>query len=478
MALKGTIRGRAPSLSALDLAGFAESMLRFALVLAVGVVMLAPGARAQLCTDTTAIASVDFSAAPTPVAHSPTWDRITFAVGSTFYKRESDSLSAFGSYGLGGSAVRGPSWGDLSTGDDAMLVATSNGSALRLNGSGTIGKVWDRTLRRSGCASDSLQGDVVPHIRDDATAAFKTAYSTDVLFVATRYSGVGSGCGGDNTDNRVYALNAETGAILWTFNSLGTSDIDIAAGIVLDAANDTLFMTTERTASANQHSVWAIDVLTGTLLWSVNAGRILTAPILHDGRLYVANVAGEVKALDPSDGSESWGLGSLLPYEIDPVLVELSSGETLIVAVDYYRRVRVVRDDGAAGTSIAYIELPGGTLAAGPPIADDTGRALIGGNDGKVYPLDLVAGTVGMPLVIDGATASVEHLTLELPGLFSAQASFLATTTDGRLARFCTTLGVPAAVPTLTTFRRALFCVLLLILGATFLRPRRLTQRG
>jgi len=55
-------------------------------------------------------------------------------------------------------------------------------------------------------------------------------------------------------------------------------------------------------------SVWAIDVLTGTRLWSVGAGRIQARPFLHDGRLCVATIAGSVKALDPADGSEIWSV--------------------------------------------------------------------------------------------------------------------------------------------------------------------------
>jgi len=119
----------------------------------------------------------------------------------------------------------------------------------------------------------------------------------------------------------------------------------------------------------------------------------------------------------------------------------------MILAVDYIGRLRVVRDDGASGSTTQYVTLPNGAIAAGPPIADDAGRALVGADDGQVYPVDLVAGTIGMPIAVDAPTASVLHLLLEPPGLFASQASFLAATSEGRLERHCTTLGAPPAVP-------------------------------
>jgi len=68
-------------------------------------------------------------------------------------------------------------------------------------------------------------------------------------------------------------------------------------------------------------------VLTGSKLCSVNAGRIQTRPLLHDGRLYVSTIAGSVKALNPADGSEIWSVDDTLPYAVDPVLAPQADGD-------------------------------------------------------------------------------------------------------------------------------------------------------
>jgi len=86
---------------------------------------------------------------------------------------------------------------------------------------------------------------------------------------------------------------------------------------------------------------------------------------------------------------------------VDPVLAPRADGDLLILAVDCFGRLRVVRDDGA--------------IAGGPPIA------------------------------VDAPPASVLHLLLEPPGLFASPASFLAATSEGPLARHGTTPAAPPA---------------------------------
>jgi hypothetical protein len=431
--------------------------MRKLLLLLVLLLPLAAPSKAQLCTDVSAEVSVEFGAQSlSTVTPDPTDSLVALSVSTTFQFRDTSNLSSAGSESLGGGLVGQAVWLDSDPhpfqNDWDAIVASDNASLQKLSpSSGMVTKAWERNFQRAGCTGDAL-GSLTAHMREPATPDFAATHATDLIYVGTSYSSVTSGggsCGGEDSDNRLIAVRATDGATAWIFNSLKTDSVDTVSGLVLDLANDTLFAATERTASVNQHSVWAIDVLTGTKTWSVNAGRIQNQPILHDGRIYLATLEGAVKALDATNGSEIWSVDSFLPYTVDPTLVELAGGDTLIVAVDYLGSIRVVRDDDTAGTSINYITLPGGVVAAGPPIVDATGKALIGGNDGKVYPLDLLAGSVGTPITVDAATASVEHLLLEPPGLFATPASFLATTSDGLLARYCTTLGAPAAVPAL-----------------------------
>lgn len=401
---------------------------------------------ARFCADTSVLASADLGndalSRPEP---SPDGSGVAVGQSTSFHGRAASSLVSAGSFSMAGSIRGGPLWHG-----DAVFAGVDQGSVYRLRPPPSIDPIqgvwaqdWVDSFQRSGCTQDGVAQELVLHDRTTATAAFKAQYPIDLVYVGTFYSGVGSGCGGENTDNKLYAINSDTGGIIWTFNGLNTQDIDVVAGFVLDPSTDRLFFAAERTASTSQHSVWAIDVLTGSKLWSVNAGRIQTRPLLHDGRLYVSTVAGSVKALDPADGSEIWSVDDTLPYVVDLVLAPQANGDLLILAVDFFGRLRVVRDDGASGSSTQYITLPNNAVASGPPIADDAGHALVGADDGQVYPIDLATGSVGTPIAVDVQTASVSHLLLEPPDIFASPASFLAATSEGLLARHCTNLGVP-----------------------------------
>ncbi|MDZ7785361.1 MAG: hypothetical protein U5K56_21205 [Halioglobus sp.] len=77
-------------------------------------------------------------------------------------------------------------------------------------------------------------------------------------------------------------------------------------------------------------------------------------------------------------------------------------------------------------------------------VADAAGRALVGADDGKLYPIDLLAGTVGTPIDVDATSSEVTEVVLETPGLFSSPASMLVGSSAGTLARYCTEVGAPA----------------------------------
>jgi len=217
----------------------------------------------------------------------------------------------------------------------------------------------------------------------------------------------------------------------------------------------------------------------------VNAGRIQVAPGLHGGRLYVATLPGEIKALDPTTGSEHWSFSGGLPLAAGRELTvwQLANGDTLIAIVDFTGQLRVVRDDDTSATPVAWFQLPTGSPgmpgAGGAPtvaatsgiVADVTGAGLVGADDGKVYPVDLVNGTVGTPIAVDAITESVPHLVLEPPGAFASPASFLVATSSNVIARYCTTLGEPPSVTALGPHGSAALFALLLGAG-TLLRQR------
>ncbi len=316
---------------------------------------------------------------------------------------------------------------------------------------------FTRTLARSACSADTLSPfPSAFHPYALASPAFQGTYAGDLIYVGTFYGTSATCTTGHTTDNRVYALDGATGIPEWIFNVSAAEDVDRVAGMVLDRGSDRLYFTTERTSSL-QDSVWALDVLTGTKVWSTNAGRIQTPPVLSDGSLYVATVTGDIKAIDPNTGVELWSetVGSI-PLVEEISAARLASGKTLVATVDLFGQIIVVEDLGGSSQLVAAFQLPNGAPASSTPssppvqavsriLMDGNGRGLVGADDGKVYPLDLLPGTVGAPLSVGTASASVDYLVHEPVGLFGSPVSFLVGTSEGVVARYCTTLGAPIA---------------------------------
>lgn len=119
---------------------------------------------------------------------------------------------------------------------------------------------------------------------------------------------------------RVYALDAATGCILWTFKAEGAVRSAISIGPVGDKW--AAYFGDQRARA------YAVDAATGTLLWKVKvdehpAAMITGAPALYEGRLYVPDSSyeevtggggkyecckfrGGVSALDAATGKVIW----------------------------------------------------------------------------------------------------------------------------------------------------------------------------
>ena len=372
---------------------------------------------------------------------NPAYDKLPLVDTANVYLHEADTLAiAGGATALGSNATVIPpvvNLGTTGTPDWANFIATTNGKVTRVDFndlSPQVADTWTKDLKRTSCpAGDKIVAAPVAQVRGDSSPAFQSTYAHSLVYVGTRF-----GCS-TRQANRVYALNTDTGAIDWTFNASGTVDMDfISSAPVLDVATDTLFVTSERTYSASQHSVWAIDILTGTLHWSVNANRIWAGPVLANGRLYVANLIGEIKALDPATGTELWSLSNG-GWPLTENLVVVGNQ---VAAADPYGNIWVAQDNdtsaswtytttlpsGAAGPSATNAVLPKSPLAAN----SNTGYLYVGGNDGKVYQLDMATGTIAVPRTVD---ASASDVTGVVTG-FNDNEVF-ALSSAGTLAKYC-----------------------------------------
>jgi len=299
-----------------------------------------------------------------PPSPHPVLERTIVADGPTISVRYTENLIADGaSVVLGGNVQNKPNPVQLDDGSYGIFVARQDGIVSRIDPF-TKTVIWSKSVRRIGCTNDSLSATPSVHLRRYATAAFKAAYSTDLIYVPTRYSA----CLGSNVQNKVFALRATNGMSEWAFNESNLVQMDIVAESgYLDYASDTLYVASERTYSTTQDSLWAINILTGTKTWSRNVGRMQTIPMVRGDRLYVGTLAGEIKALNRSDGSLIWSVSNRGSPITSNIFAERRAGyKGWIGSIDlFFGQVMMVRDDGLSGTPLWTTTLPGGAMAVG-----------------------------------------------------------------------------------------------------------------
>jgi outer membrane protein assembly factor BamB len=110
-------------------------------------------------------------------------------------------------------------------------------------------------------------------------------------------------------DNNVYALDARTGAKLWSYTTgAGVySSPAVADGVVYVGSFD--------------NNVYALDARTGAKLWSYTTGRIVeSSPAVADGVVYVGSYDDNVYALNARTGAKLWNYATGYPVTGSPAV--------------------------------------------------------------------------------------------------------------------------------------------------------------
>jgi eukaryotic-like serine/threonine-protein kinase len=98
-----------------------------------------------------------------------------------------------------------------------------------------------------------------------------------------------------SVDHKVYALNANTGALLWSFTTgyFVVSSPAVANGVVYVGSDDS--------------KVYALNASTGAKLWSyTTGGSVNSSPAVANGVVYIGSDDGNVYALNASTGALLW----------------------------------------------------------------------------------------------------------------------------------------------------------------------------
>ncbi|MDO9323623.1 MAG: PQQ-binding-like beta-propeller repeat protein, partial [Methanoregula sp.] len=95
------------------------------------------------------------------------------------------------------------------------------------------------------------------------------------------------------TANRIYALNAKTGALKWKITPPG----NVSCGITI--ANGTLY-------AGADNNFYAFDARNGEVLWSRTIGYCYSAPAVANGFVYVGSDNANLYALNAENGTLKW----------------------------------------------------------------------------------------------------------------------------------------------------------------------------
>jgi outer membrane protein assembly factor BamB len=376
-------------------------------------------------------------------------DRLTIGLGTDVLSYDPVTLELLNTTRLIGTISELGSGVKLNDSSEYLFITRLDGKLSKAVVGGNLVETvaWPIDLTRGGGFGDKLNSKAAILQFRYASLAYQAMYpNTDLVYVGTDYS--------SSTANRIYAINADNGAIVLAVNFGEDIDLNKVVGLALDEINDLLFVTTRATPDPRQHSLWAFNLLTGAYNWSIDLNDFFSAPMQAGDRIYTVNISGEINALDKFTGAIIWTLpvnDPILPIVDQSKITKTSTGVVLIAKVDFLGGVSVVRDDGVSGTQIWYIaSLPEGVEASSTALEFGLGgeNLFVGGKDGRIYQLDVATGVVKTSrLAVD--STSVKYLKIQQDNPINDRApSLFAVTEGGKLYRYCQPFRTNTAIDT------------------------------
>jgi hypothetical protein len=333
---------------------------------------------------------------------------------------------------------------------EVLFVTSDNGRLYKLNAQ-TGGVLASVDTRRPICPDDRVLATPAVQLYNYSDAAFKAAMVSergmpdDVVYVITA-----TGCG-DHTQNRVIAYYASNLAPRWQFNPTGFYAMDSARdGCEIDYGSNILYCGTDP-ATPGQNTLWAIQALSGTLVWAHNAGSILNRPQLSGGaapELYVASSDGTIQKRNPFDGSLIWALPNAGAQIVRNIWPEFRSPlPTRIYYTTTDGLLHGAMDNFPAPVPLWPPISPGGGIlyTTAPAVAPGSNALFVGRSDGYLQQVSL-DGAAGATALV-GRPGTVYDPSLDVSSSSAPDIDrLMVSTTEGTVKRFCIPLGSTTAV--------------------------------
>jgi outer membrane protein assembly factor BamB len=259
--------------------------------------------------------------------------------------------------------------------------------------------IADWTVALTG--ADAVQAPTATQIRTYSNATFKAATTDDLLFAATRNT--------STTNNRVYALRASDGAVVWTFNSTGASQMDYVVGTPwIDYTRNRLWVASRAGTLGTQNSLWVINTLDGSLLQSFALGHLQVAPTMSydDTTIYVGTTTGRLYAIDANTLTQKWSSFSNPGSAVVGYVWEDQNTTGRLYFSTANGQVWCLQDNGAGAPPNASSPVWKRAVAgASTPLLID--KLYVGSTDGKVHQIDPTTGVDQTQFTVGDGTSTV-----------------------------------------------------------------------
>ncbi len=279
-------------------------------------------------------------------------------------------------------------------------------------------------------------------IQTTGSATFEQNFPGGAVYVGTGYR---DSCAKQR--NEVFAFS-DTLIIRWLFNAHALVNVGPLTGFALAANKDLLLFTVDR-IDPSDDSLFALDVNTGGIAWSVNSSRILAPPLVHGDRVYTVNLSGQFTATALGDGHTIWTFSTAMPVT-RPMTLRVVGGKVMLYSIDYIGELRAVADRGDHAEPISLFKLPdiapsGSTSPTGVfPVTNILpfagGHAIVGADDGWLYAVDFLKGEVNGKVEVSDGDPVNKWLLARAPGLPGEDYWSVIAKAGSKISRFCTSL--------------------------------------
>jgi len=172
-------------------------------------------------------------------------------------------------------------------------------------------------------------------------------------------------------DNKIYALNASTGAHLWNYTTgfVVYSSPAVAEGRVFVGSRNGM--------------IYALNASTGVHLWNhTTGGAIWSSPVVGDGKVFIGSEDRRVYALNATTGALIW---SYLTGERVNSSPAVADGKVYVGSYD-----KNVYALNATNGALIWSYQTGAVIFSSPAVVD--GRVYIGSRDNNIYALNATTG--------------------------------------------------------------------------------------